>query len=307
MRCSDRIIKDKQNRNISGFKKEASLTVEASLVLPLFMFFLIAFIYFIQIFITQEILQKAITDTGLGMARAAYIYSDFHDAKEAEEFDSSILDEEVVSELKDMINTAINSGLIKYAVKTRLDTDKIDHSCIVGGFDGIRFDDSKLMQGNNDIDIVARYKIRIPVRLFGLFEKEVIQRVRLRGWNGQELTPLYLASEENTGDDKNDEAIVYVAETGTVYHLNRNCSHIKLSVRAIEGIPTWQRNNTGEKYYPCESCLKHDHPETGTYYITSYGDRYHQIKDCSRLKRTIYEVPLSEVSHMRPCKRCGGG
>lgn len=285
--------------NIKGNKCKASLTVEASLVLPLFIFFFIAFLYFIQIMTLQDILQEAITEAGLSMARGAYIYSDFQDVKESESFDQSLLDEGVQTGLEELTHAIINHGLIKYAIASKLDIDRINNSCIVGGFDGIRFDGSKLLEENHDIDIVARYRVRIPIHIFGLHDMDMIQRIRLRGWNGHQLSALYTNDKEGDKD-----TIVYITETGTVYHFNSNCSHISLSIRAINGKPTWQRNKNGGKYYPCESCCKNVNAVSGTYYITDYGDRYHIDRVCSRIKRTVKEIPLSEVGHRSPCKRC---
>lgn len=294
----------KYTNEIKNNKVNASLTVETSLVLPIFLFFFMIFLYFMQIIIIQESLQKAITETGFSMARAAYIYSDFYDVNEAEEFDKSFLEEGIGLEFEAISNAVKNKVLIKRAVADRLNMARVNNSCIIGGFDGISFDNSKVLQDSNNIDIVAEYRVRIPIHTFGLFEMDMIQRVRLRGWNGHQLPALYTMAEE---EDDNNKKIVYITETGTVYHLDRNCSHIKLSVRESDGIPTWLRNNDGKKYHPCESCLKNEHPKNGIYYITSYGERYHKNKDCSGIKRTVRQIPLSEVGVRKPCKRCGGG
>lgn len=284
------------------FKKtHASLTVETSLVLPLFLFFFISLLYFIQIITLQEILQEALTESGLSMAKTAYIYSDFQDADDAEEADDSIFEEGIKAGLQEIFGAAINSIVLKHTVAGRLNTDSINSPFIVGGLDGIRFDGSSILDGNDDIDIIIRYKIRIPIRIFGLHEMNMIQRVRLRGWNGHQLPPLYTIIEE----DESEETMVYIAESGKVYHLKRTCSHISLSIETIMCKPTWQRNDKGGKYYPCEGCCSKNEPDLGTYYITSYGDRYHKKKDCSKIKRTVKEVPLSEVGNKSPCKRCG--
>lgn len=289
-------------KNAMKNKIKASLTVEAALVLPLFLFFFMVFLYFIQIIIIQETLQKAITETGLDIARAAYIYSDFH-ADEVEDFDTSILEECIRTGFKNISQAVMGNGAVRYTVSDKLNKSMLANSCIVGGFDGIRFDDSKIFIDNDDIDIVAQYKVSIPIRIFGLFEMDMIQRVRLRGWNGYNLKPLYTIADE---DENSNEKMVYITETGSVYHLDRNCSHVSLSVSAINSIPTYHRNKNGGKYYPCEYCLKGEHPHNATYYITSYGDRYHKDKDCPKIKRTIKQIPISEVGNRTRCKRCGG-
>lgn len=291
--------------NISYLKRnrtKASLTVEASLVLPLFLFLFICLLYFIQIMTLQELLQEAITETGLGMAKAAYVYSDFQDIEDAKAADSSIFDEAIQIGLQELTGAVINNLVLRYAVGSRLNIDDINNSFIVGGYDGIRFEGSKVLQGNDDIDIVIRYRVSLPIKIFGLYEMDMIQRVRLRGWSGYQLTPLYTIVEEND----NEEAVVYITESGTVYHIKRECSHISLSIEAISGKPTWQRNKNGGKYYPCVACCLDSAPDLGAYYITSYGDRYHRNKDCSKIKRTVREVPLSEVGGKSRCKRCGG-
>lgn len=283
-------------------KINASLTVEASLVLPLFLFFFVSFLYFIQIIALQEVLQEAMTETSLSMARAAYIYSDFHDAGDAKTIDNSMLEEGIQIGLQEITDVVISNVVLTHALKSRLNKDIINYSYIVGGYDGIRFDESKILQGNDDIDIVARYRVRIPIRIFGLPEMKMIQRVKLRGWNGHQLPPLYtIIHEENEGKEK----FVYITESGTVYHLSKTCSHIRLSIEEVKGKPTWQRNKNGGIYYPCESCCKNIGSESSTYYITSYGDRYHTNRACSKIKRTVTEVPLSDVGGRAVCKRCG--
>ena len=112
-------------KNYKGKEISASLTVEASLVLPLFLFFFISLLYFMQLFLLQEELQKAITETGLSMARAAYFLSDFHDAKDAEESDFSMFNEELQDELRELTVAAVNNVFLKYAVAGRLNSDGI--------------------------------------------------------------------------------------------------------------------------------------------------------------------------------------
>lgn len=295
----------KESSYIKPYKRswiKASLTVEAALVLPLFLFFFISLIYFIQIFTLQEQLQKTITETGLSMARATYVYSDFQDAKDAQSADFSIFDEALQIGIEEMTGAVMNNIILKNAVSSKLNADSIIRSFIVGGYEGICFDDSEVLKGNDNIDIVLRYRVRIPIRIFGIHEMNMIQRVKLRGWNGYQLPPLYTMVEE--GDDH--EEMVYITESGRVYHRKSTCSHISLSIVAISGKPTWQRNKGGGKYYPCEACSSIDGPELARYYITSYGDRYHSNKGCSKIKRNAREVPLSEVKDRSPCKRCGG-
>ena len=150
---------------------------------------------------------------------------------------------------------------------------------------------SSVLGQDEHIDIIVSYKVELPLDIFGIGDIAMAQRIRLRGWTGHKVAAKY---SQVDGSEEGDETIVYVTETGTVYHPRKTCSHISLFVEEVYGIPSSRRNASGGKYYPCSSCCKHKPREGETYYLTSYGTRYHSRKDCSRIKRSM-EVPLSEV------------
>ena len=62
------------------------------------------------------------------------------------------------------------------------------------------------------------------------------------------------------------------------------------------------RNKDGGKYYPCQYCKNSG---GGCVYVTDYGNRYHKSVSCSRLRRKIYAVPLSETKGKGVCSKCG--
>ncbi len=101
-----------------------------------------------------------------------------------------------------------------------------------------------------------------------------------------------------------DEEYVYITEDGEVYHRDRECSHILLSIRETDaGEIAGLRNKNGGRYYPCSAC--HSSLADGKLYVTSDGDRYHNSLKCSGLKRSVRAVRLSEAGGRRPCSRCG--
>lgn len=102
-----------------------------------------------------------------------------------------------------------------------------------------------------------------------------------------------------------DETYVYITETGKVYHRNRGCSYLNPSIRSVRGSELENlRNAGGAVYYACPLCGANG--SAGNYLITDYGTNYHASVACSGLKRTIYEVKLSEVGDRAPCSKCGG-
>ena len=107
-----------------------------------------------------------------------------------------------------------------------------------------------------------------------------------------------------TGDSA-DSDTVYVAANGVVYHKDRECTHLRLSVSEIslDNISDF-RNQNGGKYYSCERCQA-DSMGTGTVYITKTGDRYHSSLGCSGLKRDVSTMSILEIGTLTPCSRCG--
>lgn len=280
--------------------QNASLTVEAALVMPIFLYFMMVFLYFIQIFTVQEQIQSEITRMGLNWSKTAYFYKDFPDITEAVSFDKSILGEQLDIKIDDITDKIISGCSLKLYAEPYLNKDWVNNSCIKDGFDGIDFSYSSVLQKDNYIDIVLSYQVSIPFKIFLLGDMRMLQRIRLRSWTGYEVAAAY--TEEN--QDKT-ETMVYVTSTGSVYHLSKECSHIKLSIQSVIGIPSGMRNESGEKYTRCEACCTGEEGVYATYYITSYGNKYHASRTCSRIKRNVQEIPLSEVGNRAPCSRCG--
>lgn len=146
------------------------------------------------------------------------------------------------------------------------------------------------------VDLMEPYTFEARCNVFGLPSQFMMIRARAHPWTGYKLG-------SGTGGDAGsmEDPIVYVAENGTVYHLSRSCTHLDLKIRPVDSKTVGnERNNGGGKYKRCEICGG----GSGTVYITDEGDRYHASLSCSGLKRTIYEIPLSQVGNKRLCSRC---
>lgn len=112
-------------------------------------------------------------------------------------------------------------------------------------------------------------------------------------WNGYNLEAV----------TDNEGIIAYITSTGSVYHKDRTCTYLNLSVHSIvyDAVLNLE-NQYGEKYRPCELCGKDITEEI--VYITEMGNAIHSTKDCISLKRTVHSVLLSEVKDYKPCHRC---
>lgn len=108
-----------------------------------------------------------------------------------------------------------------------------------------------------------------------------------------------------TFTDQKQEEMVYITPEGTVYHRERDCTYLRLTIHTIvPGDLEKVRNLSGGKYMPCEACMQ-NRPVYGPLYITDYGSSYHSTRECRGLKRTVMAVPLSETGGYRCCFRCG--
>jgi len=158
---------------------------------------------------------------------------------------------------------------------------------------------SGFLQEDDLIDIVMTWQVRNVTGLVNIPGSVFIQRGAVRGWTGREGS----SGESAGGGHDHDHTTVYVAENGTVYHLDPNCTHIKLKIMTTTKEEAKKKRNAyREKYHPCEICGR---KASGTVYITPDGNRYHSSLECSGLKRTIHEVQLGQTGDLKPCSRCG--
>jgi hypothetical protein len=290
-------------------KAGASLTVEAALVLPIFIYAIAAFIYLIQIFFLQEYLQKGITETGYYCTKYAYVYNyllNYDESQNKEEEEGS---SDIEAGIDTVIAHSIDSVFYKIKLQDYVNVDKVNQFCIKNGYFGINTILSSYMEEDEVVDIVLSYDIKLPLLFIKLDNMQMIQRVRMRGWSGHKVPPKITPGEESEdkdGDEK-DGQTVYITENGTVYHLTKECSHLKLSIQKVAfSMIDSLRNESGGKYKKCAVCGGNQKPSNqDSVYITDEGDCYHKSLDCSGLKRTIIEVLLSEVGSRRPCQRCG--
>lgn len=257
--------------------EEGSLTVEAALVLPVFLFSVLFFLYFFQILFLQDSIQSGITEAGRFLSR----YEKLMKESQTTEFTKQII---------------LKQRFLEY-----LDTESINTNCVVGGTAGIWITLSE-SQEEDLIDITAVYWIRFPVPFFGEKTSLIKQRVHTRAFVGKELRK-YEKDVNQKQSETDEERMVYVAENGVVYHENENCTHLRLSISKINQTQLeTARNADGGKYKACERCIDGNRSEV--LYIAREGDKYHSKLSCSGLKRTYYAVRYLEVKGLQKCSRC---
>ncbi len=239
--------------------KAGSLTIEAAVIIPLAVGFLVCVLYFFRVIQVQATVEEALIYVGRMIA-----------------VESSIVSSE------EALFLSAEAG-----IKTALKKSVVIDNYVENGVWGVSLLRSKF-QGE-DIVLCAEYKVRLPVKFFGIDSITLSSQNAFRKW---------------IGDIKGEEDYVYVTSNGEVYHTNLDCPSLSLSIKqSLTSKISNCRGKDGQKYYPCSACVRR---ETGVVYYTDYGTLYHEVLDCSALKRTVKKIAISEIGGKRQCMFCLG-
>ncbi len=279
------------------------MTVEAALVLPLFIFFMCNILYVFDMIRLQSSMICALHEAGCELSEYAYWYRYGDDDLQEILEGSSALNASSESSGglgSYAISLMLSETWVRNRVSDYLGSEYLDHTCLEGGDGGISYMESSILAGDDIISLVADYRVKpfIPILAPESFSQQ--SRFYGHGWVGYTI-----GDESGTDQETESEEMVYITVTGRVYHVDRGCTYLNPSIRAVDaGSVRTLRNKEGAKYYQCEICRA---ARKGTLYITNEGNRYHNSRTCSGLKRTVLEVPLKSVEgRMPPCSKCGG-
>lgn len=270
-------------------KIKASITVEASFIIPIMIWVGMAFLYLINIIGFNKELYDSMCDIAQTVSKYSYSYEKLkkyiHDNKKDEGINIAKICDDI-----DEYNLAAKSIKIKMI-------DKTDTRIVFGGVLGIFTNDSNIDSDNGDIMLVSDYYVRIP---FVLFDKIIIpQRVKV---HAREYIGTNYKEKDLQEDD--EDIYVYLVDNSKVYHTYEDCTYIRIVVSQISiNEVDIKRNKSGAKYYLCERCSKTSNINE-VVFITDYGNRYHNSLNCTEIKRTIRKVKKSSVEGMRECAKC---
>ena len=263
-------------RNKRGRHLQASMALEASLVIPLVVFAL-------------TMLISLIISLGVQM-RVRHV---MHESlREVSAFPYSLgkkKGELSFAGMKTAAFAAVSSSFYK-----NISSENIRSDYIVGGVSGIILDPTDMFNNGADMKVGIHYQIKQPLSLFGLGSISVKQDCDTYAWLGDSFMKESHAAEK----------MVYITPHGTVYHEDRNCTYIapKVNETALSEVSS-KRNASGAKYYECEGCTAKATLKPSVVYITEYGDRYHINRYCVKIKHEIIEIPISQVGDRRKCSK----
>ncbi len=245
---------------------KGSLTLEASLVLPIFLFAMLTLLSIVAVIPMYLYIEEAVGETAL--------YTCEHE---------EVLHGDFAGNVNDIFTEHLEK-CVDYEIQD--------------GVSGIRTDNSRLLQSSYVL-VSAQYTPKMKTDLLHLFSYPIGQQALVHTWDG------YSGDLSDT-EEMFDEQMVYVSENREVYHLTTDCTYLSLTVYQTNGKEVGKlRNASGGKYKACRLC--HPKKKSDVLFITREGDRYHCERDCSGLKRSVSEIPLSEAlaEGLHPCTRCG--
>ncbi|MCM1569457.1 MAG: hypothetical protein NC081_08425 [Roseburia sp.] len=269
-------------------KLGAGMTVEASLVLPLFLFFFLNLSSTMEIIRLHGNLEMALWEIGSRMSIYGYALSD-----EKKLQDRAGTGESWWYELADM---AFSYGYVKQKLVDYVGEDYLEGSPLTYGADGLQFVGSDVFSQSDHLEIVLTYQVSplcaVPGFRSFLMENHYLGHL----WTGYEIP--------GTGEGSRQKLVLYyVAENGEVYHISGECTHLKLTKRRVSLTEALSaRNAQGGRYTRCGKCKKET--SSDMVWIPDIGEHYHYSESCSGLKRTIYTITEEEIIGYRACSRC---
>lgn len=248
-------------RNFHG-----SMTVEATLLLPLVLFFFLHIMSVVEMLRLHGKLSLALWECGNQLT----VYAS--------------MPEEVGTELPDV---AVSYLYVGNRVEKFLGKDYLNNSPLIQGSKGLNYLASDYE--GNCIDIGVTYRVAPQMTLFPLPYMRMVNRYYGHDWTGF--------------DAGEGVKYVYVTLYGEVWHETAECTHIFITVlEADRAEIKVLRNLAGEKYSICALCREGEQREV--VYYTEQGNRYHKSKECSSLTRYISAIPWKEDLPYRACSRC---
>lgn len=263
--------------------RRASMTLEAAMVLPLFLFTVWNLFAMVNDIALHTRMQTAMHQTGLTLARYAYAYERIQQGFPLPE---SALAEVVFSQ-----------AYVREKVENAVGEAYLAGMGVHGGAEGVSFLQSEILSGDT-VTLIASYRMDAPFLPDQISSFRMVNRVCLRKWTGYD-------NAAGRGQADVAQQIVYVTEYGEVYHNSRNCYHLNVSIRQTSAEKlAEERNSSGSGYTACGLCG--DRRQSGVFYVSEDGERYHTTAACSGLKRTVTAIPISEAGSRAPCHSCGG-
>ena len=195
----------------------ASLTVEASLVIPMF-FFLVFWLWqiFLLLFFQLKVCEQ-VTETVLEYSHLGYI---------EQKVEQSEIDSAWIYELLFFSNLPPYENVKGKWIDCKMEED-----------------------GNILVEI--SYEFLCEAVFFPTISVPIIQKFQFYPYFGEQEETI------EKEQIKQQEEVVYMTEHGTVYHMSKTCMYLNIRLKSIPVFEIEKvRNNSGQRYTECSKCKK---------------------------------------------------
>jgi hypothetical protein len=247
----------------------ASMTIEAVLAMPLFLSFILCLSGFLEAIQLHSSIQYALWNAGNQIALYA------------------------AAPKTGAVVSLLSPSYIKGQITESLGKSFFENAPLKNGEEDLLI---LVDCGISEMDIL-KITVRYPVSLFGGILPfpafSMSHHFVAHLWNGYGV------------DDEPAQEVVYMTQHGRVYHVDRDCTYLSVTVEEIpaSSLDAYE-NESGRHFGACAWCAEGEMP--ATLYITKEGEAFHYQETCIALKRTVYALPLSEAAKKSAaCSRCG--
>ncbi len=246
-------------------KNRGAATIEACIVLPLFLFFMLAMSGIYMFLMAEAHIHQSLAEASNYVAQYCY------------------LEKRLASEQKKSSGSLVNSVVLWEQFQKDLGDDFYVERMIEKGKKGILLYVEPDASNPKVFLAKANGCAVISAPLIGEIRFPIVLEVKKKAFVGYEK-------------DEATEPYVYITPNQSVYHMRRNCTHLLLSVQQKSSV-------SKTAYKPCGFCGKSG-KDSDPVYVARTGDVYHYRKNCSGLKRTVTRIKQSEAGGLAPCSRC---
>lgn len=262
--------KEARNLKRTSFSasKDGAATVEASLILPLFLIVLLLLASAGEFLMIHGQIAHGLKEAACQAATAEY-------AADRAGKGGKIL-------------SGISAGAV---FLSSVDRQFLDRSGLLGG--------SKKAAAS--IRLTKNAKEEYEAQLTYTIRKEYPFLPEITGVYTQKIRQKALTGYVPDGDERS-EGMVYITPHESVYHTDLNCTHLALDISVDDEVEKYLEGKTA--YKECEKCTKYHDGEIVCLYVAKEGEAYHTDLSCSGLKRTVQQVDKSTLKGVKPCQRC---
>ena len=276
----------------------ASLTVEAALVLPLFLFAMYLLILPLRMMDTAREMQQVCESVCQDTVQALYLRSltdkDSPGSGERSETKAPADTGDKTGSSVSRLNGALTGSTVGMAAAAMAGRKAGDGYVV--HLLSLR---SSVLGDGETVRVTLDYDYRLPFSVFGLGSIHQSVTASRRAWTGRTEGSL---TSSGSGDTQEEET-VYVGKNSTRYHSSASCHYLSNDLTAVSYASlSGERNSGGKKYHPCSRCAKG--VKGGTVYIMPSGTSFHTSESCSAIRAYARAVPKSEVGHLGPCSYC---